>query len=251
VDFAYSPPLGTANDAMNMVAYVAENRLSGYGPSISVEELDAWVAANDPVVVDVRDGFAFEKSHVEGAVNLPLEVLMEQAAALPAGRPVLVYDETGKKGHQAARFLIGSRGGQILNVTGGHQSLQRHARAIGFSKIGIGLLPVAAKSLEGQAAPESSKPSAPPVQPPKAAGPLIVDVRTIGEFATGAYPGAVNIPLDELPERIGELGAADREIVLYCASGARSGYAARLLAQAGFTKVTNGGGLVQMMRRGR
>ncbi len=251
VDFAYSPPLGTANDAMNMAAYVAQNRISGYGPSISVEELDAWVAANDPVVVDVRDGFAFQKSHVEGAVNLPLEVLMEQASELPPGRAVQAYDETGKKGHQAARSLIGSRGGQILNVTGGHQSLQRHARAIGFAKVRIGLLPVAAKSLEAQAATEPSTATAAPVEQAKSSGPLIVDVRTPGEFGTGAYPGAVNIPLDELPERVRELGAPDREIVLYCASGARSGYAARFLAQAGFANVTNGGGLVQMMRRGR
>ncbi|HNY30285.1 MAG TPA: FAD-dependent oxidoreductase, partial [Fibrobacteria bacterium] len=251
VDFAYSPPLGTANDAMNMAAFVAENRLSGHGPSLSVEELDAWVEANDPVVVDVRDGFAFEKSHVEGAVNLPLDTLADQASEIPPGRAVLVYDETGKKGHQAVRLLIGSRGGQILNITGGHQSLQRHARAVGFSKLEVQLLPVAAKSLEGQPTSAPQAAAAPVPEPVKVAGPLIVDVRTPGEFATGAYPGAVNIPLDELPDRLSELGRHDREIILYCASGGRSGYATRMLAQSGFTNLTNAGGLSQMMRRGR
>lgn len=250
VDFAYSPPLGTANDAMNMAAFVAQNRLSGYGPSISVEELDSWVAANAPVVVDVRDTFAFRKSHIAGALNLPLDTLVDQASEIPAGRPVLVYDETGKKGHQAARFLIGSRGGQILNITGGHQSLQRQARAVGFSKLEVPLLAVATKSVEGHTTSAPQAPATPPSEPVKVAGPLIVDVRTPGEFSTGAYPGAVNIPLDELPGRLAELGGVNREIILYCASGGRSGYATRLLAQAGFTNLTNAGGLSQMMRRG-
>jgi phage shock protein E len=78
------------------------------------------------------------------------------------------------------------------------------------------------------------------------AGAKIVDVRTTGEFEDGAYPGAVNIPLGALPTRLGELGPKDGPIVLYCASGARSAQAARLLKQAGFTDVVNAGGLEDM-----
>ncbi len=248
VDFAYSPPLGTANDAMNMAAFVAENRLSGYGPSISVEEIDAWVAANDPVVVDVRDSFAFEKSHIAGAINMPLEILADQFGKLPTGRPVLVYCYTGKKSHQAVRFLIGTRGGQIMNVSGGNQSLQWYQRAVGFSKLELPLLPVQTKSLAPteSMAKEESKPVA---NVPKPTEPLIVDVRTPAEFATGAYPGAINIPLDEVQNRVTEFGSKDREIVVYCASGGRSGYAQRILAQLGFKNLTNGGGIAQMMHR--
>jgi rhodanese-related sulfurtransferase len=81
-------------------------------------------------------------------------------------------------------------------------------------------------------------------------GPLILDVRTPMEFEMGAYPGAVNVNLDELMEHTDEFGAKDREIVVYCASGARSSYATRLLEQAGFTNVRNAGGLHQMMANG-
>ncbi len=68
---------------------------------------------------------------------------------------------------------------------------------------------------------------------------------------TGAYPQAVNIPLDELPARYeAEIGPnRHRDITVYCASGARSAYAQRLLAQLGYTRVKNGGGLMQMMMR--
>lgn len=80
------------------------------------------------------------------------------------------------------------------------------------------------------------------------AGARVVDVRTPDEFADGAYPGAVNIPLAALLARLPELEPKDRPVVLYCASGARSAQAARLLKQAGFVDVVNAGGLDDMPR---
>ena len=80
------------------------------------------------------------------------------------------------------------------------------------------------------------------------AGARIIDVRSPGEFRDGAYPGAVNIPLATLPARMMELEPKDKPIVLYCASGARSGQAARILKQAGFSDVVNAGGLADMPR---
>ena len=43
MDFAYSPPLGNANDAMNMAAYVAENRISGFSPTMTIHEIDTYL----------------------------------------------------------------------------------------------------------------------------------------------------------------------------------------------------------------
>ena len=80
-----------------------------------------------------------------------------------------------------------------------------------------------------------------------AAGAVILDVRTPEEFATGAYPRAVNIPVQALARRMGEL-PKDRPIVVYCASGMRSASAAAALARAGFADVVNAGGLGSMPR---
>ncbi|MGA2545996.1 MAG: rhodanese-like domain-containing protein [Rectinemataceae bacterium] len=80
------------------------------------------------------------------------------------------------------------------------------------------------------------------------AGAKIIDVRTKGEFEDEFYPGAVNIPLNVLPAKLDELGPKDKPIVLYCASGARSASAMRLLKQAGYTDVVNAGGLDDMPR---
>ena len=245
IDFAYSPPIGTANDAINMAAYTAENRISGFSPSVTVSELDDFIEGKNPVFVDVRDVFAYQKSHVKGAVHVPLEVLLQQMNTIPAGYPMIVYDETGKKGHQALRILLGAGYNEVTNISGGHTSLQRQARTTGFKHLKIDLLPVVLKSLEKEVSKVEEKTE------DKATdenSPIIVDVRTPHEFQSGAYPGAVNIELDQLMERYGELGNnKSRDIIVYCASGARSAYAQRMLTQLGYTNVKNGGGIASMM----
>ena len=245
IDFAYSPPIGTANDAINMAAYTAENRISGFSPSITVSELDAFTQGKNPVFMDVRDVFAFEKSHIKGAVHLPLEILLQQINSIPANRTLIVYDETGKKGHQALRTLLGAGFNDVTNISGGHTSLQRQARTTGFTNIEIDLLPVELKSLAEDASKQEEKKEVEVVDENSL---IVVDVRTPEEFEGGAYPDAINIPLDELMERLEELGDnTAREIIVYCASGARSAYAQRSLTQVGYSNVKNGGGIAAMM----
>lgn len=91
--------------------------------------------------------------------------------------------------------------------------------------------------------------SAPPaVHPAQAASRIedytIIDVRTPGEYASGHLPGAHNIPLDQLPAALPTLqNAATRgDLLVVCASGARSGQACATLAEHGITAATLTGG---------
>jgi rhodanese-related sulfurtransferase len=71
-------------------------------------------------------------------------------------------------------------------------------------------------------------------------GAVFVDVRSPAEFASGNAPGSINIPLNELPSRLVEL-PKDRDVVVFCASGSRSGMAKMVLKTKGFQKVHNAG----------
>ena len=75
----------------------------------------------------------------------------------------------------------------------------------------------------------------------------VVDVRSPWEFERGHYTGALNIPLEEIPQRIAEFEAFEGPIVLYCKSGNRSGMALNFLKQQGFDNLTNGGGINDML----
>ncbi|MFE5188730.1 rhodanese-like domain-containing protein [Streptomyces sp. NPDC056628] len=73
---------------------------------------------------------------------------------------------------------------------------------------------------------------------------IIIDVRTPGEYAGGHLPGALNIPLDQIQRALPDIRhAADRgDILVVCASGARSENAGRILAEHGVTAATLSGG---------
>lgn len=71
----------------------------------------------------------------------------------------------------------------------------------------------------------------------------IVDVRTPEEFAGEHFPNAVNIPLDQVAQRINEFKEMPKPIVAYCRSGNRSGIAVSILKQNGINDAINGGGL--------
>ncbi|MER6675215.1 rhodanese-like domain-containing protein [Streptomyces sp. NPDC000983] len=72
----------------------------------------------------------------------------------------------------------------------------------------------------------------------------VIDVRTPGEFRSGHVPGAVNIPLDHVGRALPEIrhAAGRGEILVVCASGARSENACRLLAGHGIPTATLVGG---------
>lgn len=85
---------------------------------------------------------------------------------------------------------------------------------------------------------------------PSDGSPVVIDVRTEREFAVSALEGAINLPLAQLPMRIRHV-VADLEtpLVLYCASGARSGMACSMLARMGYVNVSNAGGLYSAAAR--
>jgi len=68
--------------------------------------------------------------------------------------------------------------------------------------------------------------------------PAILDVREPWEIAIASLPGTVNIPLQEVPSRLGELDRG-AELIVMCHGGGRSRRAAEFLAARGFTRVAN------------
>ncbi|ALU92506.1 MULTISPECIES: rhodanese-like domain-containing protein [Streptomyces] len=72
----------------------------------------------------------------------------------------------------------------------------------------------------------------------------VIDVRTPGEYAAGHLPGALNIPLDHIQRALSDIrdAAHRKDVLVVCASGARSGNACKILAENGITTSTLSGG---------
>lgn len=80
-------------------------------------------------------------------------------------------------------------------------------------------------------------------------GALILDVRSINEFAEKNLAGAVNLPLDQVAGRIESLESNKERIILcHCLSGGRSGMAVNQLKKLGYTQCFNLGSYGQAAR---
>lgn len=74
---------------------------------------------------------------------------------------------------------------------------------------------------------------------------ILLDVRTQEEYEEKHIPGSMLIPVDELEKRaVEELKEKDKTIFVYCRSGNRSTTASNILAELGYTKVYNLGGII-------
>ncbi len=79
---------------------------------------------------------------------------------------------------------------------------------------------------------------------------LLLDIRSAGELAQGVLPDAEHIPMHLIPVRLPEL-PKDKDLILYCHSGARSYHACAYLAQQGFENAVNlRGGILGWARSG-
>ncbi len=81
----------------------------------------------------------------------------------------------------------------------------------------------------------------------KAQGAVLVDVRSMAEYAAGNAPGTVNIPLQELGARLSEIPRGV-PVVVGCASGSRSGMARLMLRKNGYSPVYNIGSWRNFLR---
>ncbi|MBI9093366.1 MAG: FAD-dependent oxidoreductase [Sphaerochaeta sp.] len=252
LDLAYAPPFNSPNGPVNMAAFTAENHHNAFSPSVLAQNVEQFVLENQPIAIDLRDPISFAKANLQGSNNLSQNVIRENLDKIPQEKPLLLISDDGQKGHVVLRMLKGAGFDQVYNLSGGYLSLERHERAIGYQHLSVGLYPVVRKSVKDLGTGE--KAGTPADTDESSAelateGPLILDVRTPMEFSMGAYPGAINVELDSLEQWAQSVEDKKREMVVYCASGARSSYALRVLTKLGFTNVENGGGLHQMMAR--
>ena len=67
---------------------------------------------------------------------------------------------------------------------------------------------------------------------------FVLDVRTPQEFSAGHVPGAVNVPYDQVASHLAEI-PKNKDVVIYCRSGRRTGLAAEVLEANGYTKLVH------------
>jgi glyoxylase-like metal-dependent hydrolase (beta-lactamase superfamily II)/rhodanese-related sulfurtransferase len=188
-------------------------------PPLTLEDLVARRDAGT-AVLDTRDPLDFAAGHLRGSVNVGLHGRFAEFGGdvLSPDRPVVLVSEPGT----------------------GLEAKVRLSR-IGFDRIDGALAdPVRALLEHPEVVEPSSRLTVAELEDRhgEVDALQVVDVRNPGETAGGVIPGAANLPLPQLTERMSELDPT-RPTVVYCASGYRSSIAASVLAAAGFDDVSD------------
>jgi hydroxyacylglutathione hydrolase len=187
--------------------------------AMSYEQATQAISAG-AVLVDGRSPEDFAQGHIRGAVNIGL-----------AGR----YAEFAGSVIEPDVDIV------LMTEPGAELEGRNRLARIGFDKV-VGYLDEPEKAMfEHQEAVQiASRLTAKTFgeRATEATDLQIIDVRNPGEADAGMIPGAVNIPVGQLPARIGKLDPA-RPTVIYCAGGYRSSVAASMLRHKGFTDVSD------------
>lgn len=191
-------------------------------PALTAAETNKLVQQG-ALVLDVRESAAFANGHVPGALNIGIKgsyAPWSGSLLDPADRLVLVAD--GKDDVDEAVMRLARVG--LENVTG---------------YLDGGILAWDAAGLELATTPQMSVDELHAQLHDEGRDLQVVDVRAVGEYATGHLPGAKNVPLPDLESKLmRELDPA-RPTAVVCAGGYRSAAAASLLQRHGFAQLYN------------
>jgi rhodanese-related sulfurtransferase len=183
--------------------------------------------------VDVRTRADYESGHLDQAHHIPVDELRERFHELDPGRKTVVYCKVGLRGYIAARILQQSGFNEVYNLTGGILSCPKRHETLSIPRNGNETVSVQAlRELIGR---ESS---------------VAVDVREADEYEYEHIDGTLNFPQSRLGGMLDQL-PRDKEIYVFCATGARSAQSFKTLKAGGFVNAHGvEGGLAAWKRLG-
>lgn len=124
LDLAYAPPFSTTKDPVAYTGMALTNAVK-QAPLITVEGLKDLQRSNTEFnFIDVRSEKQFNESHIEGAVNIPLQEIRDKMKGLDSSKPTIVYCNSGTSGNAAQNILMQNGFTDVYNLSGGNKNYQ-------------------------------------------------------------------------------------------------------------------------------
>ena len=120
LELSYAPPYNSAKDPVNIAGFVIENIRSGRMNIFHWHDVKALIADDTLTLLDVRSPAEYERSHVEGWLNFPLDDIRKRLGELDKTKPVYLMCQIGLRGYIASRILV-QHGFTVYNLSGGYR----------------------------------------------------------------------------------------------------------------------------------
>ena len=120
LDLAYAPPYSSAKDPVNMAGFMAGNISEGILHQFFFEDVEGLPRDGSVTLLDTRTPAEYERGHIAGFANIPVDDLRERLQEIPHGRPVYVICQSGLRSYIACRILA-QHGYECYNFSGGYR----------------------------------------------------------------------------------------------------------------------------------
>lgn len=120
LELSYAPPYNSAKDPVNIAGFVIENIRSGRMNIFHWHDVKALTADDTLTLLDVRTPAEYERSHVKGWINFPLDDIRKRLGELDKTKPVYLMCQIGLRGYIASRILV-QHGFTVYNLSGGYR----------------------------------------------------------------------------------------------------------------------------------
>ena len=117
LDLAYAPPYSSAKDPINMAGFIIDNISKGL-KQWHLKDLEQLPKDGSVTLLDTRTVEEYNRGHIEGFQNIPVDNLRERIDELESGTPVYVICQSGLRSYIATRILEG-HGFDVYNFAGG------------------------------------------------------------------------------------------------------------------------------------
>lgn len=118
LDLAYAPPYSSAKDPVNLAGFMIENIENGILKQFHIEEIQHLSKDGSVTLLDTRTPGEYQRGHVDGFQNIPVDVLREHLDEIEKGKPVYVICQSGLRSYISTRILTGN-GYDVYNFSGG------------------------------------------------------------------------------------------------------------------------------------
>lgn len=108
LDLAYAPPYSSAKDPVNLAGFMIENISDGTLKQFHIEDVKNLPHDGSVTLLDTRTPGEYQRGHVDGFVNIPVDNLRERLDEIPKEKPVYVMCQSGLRSYIATRILEGN-----------------------------------------------------------------------------------------------------------------------------------------------
>ncbi|MBQ2259001.1 MAG: pyridine nucleotide-disulfide oxidoreductase, partial [Spirochaetales bacterium] len=119
LELAYAPPYSSAKDPVNMAGFAISNVLEGLVKQFSYSEIPSLKEAGE-FLLDTRTPAEYQRGHVEGFVNIPLDELRERLGELGEPKKLYIMCQSGLRSYLSTRILA-QYGFDAYNFRGGYR----------------------------------------------------------------------------------------------------------------------------------